>query len=138
MDKIFGPFFTEQELGLDKLGVNLRMRESMFHLVTFGLNKIREKFGPITITSGVRSLQEQMLLQSRGYNPSPTSQHLFGEAVDFVCKGQNMEQVFFWIRDELKWQGQCFLYAKKGHIHIALPTLELKFKGRLYCRILDQ
>jgi uncharacterized protein YcbK (DUF882 family) len=138
MDKIYGPFFNEKELGLDKIGVTQVMREKMYLLVAYGLNAIREKWGPVTITSGVRTTQEQAMLTAKGYKPSPTSQHLSGEAVDFVCKGRDMQAVFAWIRDTLKWPGQVFYYKKKGHVHIALPNIQLKFAGRLYAQELDQ
>ena len=100
-----------------------------------GLDPIRAKFGPTKITSGIRSL-----LHNAQIGGVDDSQHVFGEAVDFVCtalpEGQTMQDVFNWLKTW--WPGQCFYYLKRGHIHIALPTVKLAAAGRLYAVVLDK
>lgn len=132
----FGPYFTEHELKIEGSLVPASVRTNMYLLVKLCLNRLRKQYGPITITSGYRSPEENEHLRAKGYNPSNTSQHMTGEAVDFLIPGKDMRQVF----EDLKtwWPGQTFFYAKKGHVHVALPTIELEVKGRLYAKILEQ
>ena len=88
----------------------------LYYLCQFGLQKIRDVFGYTKITSGYRTLALNKLV-----NGSDTSQHLECEAADFVCVEANLEMVFRFIREELKWTGQCFHYKHHGFIHLALP-----------------
>ena len=125
---IFRPYFTPDELGVNR-PVPQEVLNNMYLIVRFGLTPIRKKYGPTIPTSGWRTPEEQQGLIDRGYNPSPTSQHLVGAAVDFVIPGQDMMEVFQWLKTW--WPGQCFYYPSKGHIHIGLPTIDLDVRGRL-------
>lgn len=88
-------------------------------LATFVLEPVRAKFGgPVVITSGYRSPE-----YNKAVGGVPTSQHVKGEACDFVIKNANMAEVFEYITQELKFPGQCFFYQKKGHVHVALPRV---------------
>lgn len=49
---------------------------------------------PVRITSGLRSKKYNAELKKRGYNSSPTSKHMTGEALDFVVKGLTPLQVY--------------------------------------------
>lgn len=66
--------------------------------------QIREYYGkPIKITSFFRSIE----LNKAIGGSSKTSQHMQGEAIDFVCEG--MKELFEWIRknveyDQLIWE----------------------------------
>lgn len=66
--------------------------------------QIRAHYGkPITVTSFFRSLE----LNKAIGGSSKTSQHMSGEAIDFVC--ENMKDLFDWIRnnvelDQLIWE----------------------------------
>lgn len=91
-------------------------------LSLFCLEKIREKFGPVTITSGYRSKEHNDTLTGS----SKTSQHVTGEACDFFVAGADKYKVYDFVCKELKWPGQVFVYAKKGHLHVGLPRLDLK------------
>lgn len=86
-------------------------------LATFALEPVRRKFGPTKITSWVR---DDNLNNSVG--GSKTSQHLTGEACDFICLNVgNMKEVFDYLSNDLKWPGQLFFYPKRGHVHVGLP-----------------
>ena len=89
------------------------------HLLCRGaLQPIRNEFGRCTVTSGVRRSELNKLLGgARG------SQHELGEACDFLCQHVDMMTVYSWILSVLRWDGEVIFYAKKGHIHIALPSL---------------
>ena len=65
------------------------------------LEPIREKFGPMSISSGFRDPQLSQALGSK-----PTSSHCFAEAVDFECfRSEGNNHVFNWIVKEsgLSW-----------------------------------
>jgi uncharacterized protein YcbK (DUF882 family) len=129
-DNIFKPYFTKQELRI--VGADLNIQANMYQLVKLCLNHVRDRFGAVMITSGYRSAEHNARVGG-----SPTSQHITGEAVDFICPKAKMADVFVWLRDELKWSGQIFYYQKRGHIHIGMPTAKLASSGRLISRILD-
>lgn len=79
------------------------------------LEEIRLFAGPMLIDSGFRFPELNALVKG-----SPTSQHLVGEAADFVPMNKSLNEVFEWIKaSRLKW-GQLIL--EPGWIHISLPT----------------
>lgn len=90
---------------------------NLYLLVTFGLQPIRDKFGPVVIHSGFRDFEINRLIGG-----SRTSQHLTGSAADFHCPSYlNQKTVFDWIDEELRWQGQVIHYTRRGFIHLGLP-----------------
>jgi zinc D-Ala-D-Ala carboxypeptidase len=90
----------------------------LHYLCAFGLQKIRDIFGPVHITSGYRTLQ-----LNEAVGGVDTSQHVFAEAADFYCPNAEMGIVFKFLREELKWPGQVIFYRGLGHIHIGLPRI---------------
>lgn len=71
-------------------------------LVREVLQPVRDQFGPVTVTSGYRSPAV-----NKAVGGSPRSQHLRGEAADFVCA--DMPTVFDWMSrnvpfDQLIWE----------------------------------
>lgn len=82
------------------------------------LQVVRDKFGPIQVNSGFRGDA-----LNKAIGGSKTSQHRFGEAVDFVPLAANMTEVFWWIADNLEF-GQVILEGgTPGHptwIHLSL------------------
>lgn len=102
-------------------------KQNYFLLCSLLLEKVRARFGVVKVTSGKRSQAEQEDLKKRGYKPSETSQHLLGEACDFVCPyAVYPGQVYVFIIDELKWLGQVIWYKRRGHVHVGLPRYNVK------------
>lgn len=93
--------------------------DQLLMLCSFALQPIREKYGEVVITSGVR---DKALNDAVG--GVFTSQHCRGRAVDFYCKRiRDMMIVYRWCKDELKWPGELFYYSVRGHIHIGNPEM---------------
>ena len=99
--------------------------DNMLYLIIFCLQPLRDKLGrPIIITNGFRSAALWTKLYELGLNPSKTSQHLKGQAVDLKVSGMTQQQLFNFIRtagveyDQLIWEqdSNCvhISYAK-GH-----------------------
>lgn len=108
------PHFSLYEFGgnLTSQGV-----QNYYLLSLFALEKVREKFGVVKITSAYRTEE-----QNRQAGGSAISQHLFAEAVDFYCPNvKNLETVYRYVIDELQWRGEVIYHKKRGYIHIALP-----------------
>lgn len=59
------------------------------------LQVVRDQFGPIQVNSGFRGPA-----LNKAIGGSKTSQHRFGEAVDFVPLDATLQEVFDWIVDE--------------------------------------
>lgn len=82
------------------------------------LEPVRARFGaPIFVHSGFR-----MPALNRAVGGQPGSQHALGEAVDFHVHGQNLREVFDWIRlkSGLKF-GQVILEGRPpAWIHLSL------------------
>ncbi len=69
------------------------------------LDKVRNQFGPVHISSGYRSLT-----LNKAIGGSTTSQHCKGEAADIQLP--NLELVFRYIKNHL-WFDQC-IFERKG------------------------
>lgn len=106
----------------------------LLYLASYVLQPIRGEWGPMQITSGFRCGALNLMVGG-----SPTSQHVQGEAADFIPMGFNggkindpvkyIDDVFEWIvkRSGLRF-GQCIRESKGGKggkdwIHISLPRL---------------
>lgn len=98
----------------------------LMYLATYLLQPTRDKWGPVTITSGYRSQKVHDALTKAGYPTSKTSQHLLGEAADIqmATTGLSLETVWDWMCKNLKY-GQCILefHGDKNWIHISLPRI---------------
>lgn len=88
------------------------------------LQPTRDRYGPLKINSGFRSLEVNHHPDVQG---SGTSQHLRGEAVDMEPLEAEIEEVYAWMRDNLIY-GQIIFEDKKGKkwIHISLPRVGKK------------
>lgn len=93
--------------------------EKLLFLATYILQPIRNVFGPIKVTSGFRCKQVNERIGG-----AKNSQHVFGEAADFIPLQAPLEDVFAWIKDNLVY-GQVILEDKNGKrwIHVSLPRI---------------
>lgn len=121
--------FTLQEFNPRGLDTTPQHAEN-FRLLAQNLQVIRDFLGrPITITSGLRSEAGNSNLQGA----SKTSQHLFGEACDFVVGGldaEGLDYVFHKILQlELILPNACAQIIREGNgkgaewIHMGLKTM---------------
>lgn len=85
-------------------------------LTSIVLQKIRDKYGSVTITSGYRSK-----LLNATVKGSPKSQHTKGEAADIVVEDEDLYEVAEWIKDNLEFDQMILEVNKKGSrwIHIS-------------------
>lgn len=68
--------------------------DNMLELIIYCLQPIRDKIGkPMIITGGYRSYELWQKLIELGKNPAKNSQHLTGQAVDFVINGMPPAQI---------------------------------------------
>lgn len=116
---------TALELGIDNIpnsyaNYNLKM------LAIMVLQKVRNRFGPVKITSGYRSLELNRAIKSKD-----TSQHITGNAADFKVPGKSNLEVAQWIRQNLMFD-QLLLepswihvsYVQQGNRMECLKTLD--------------
>jgi len=79
------------------------------------LEPVRQHFGkPISPTSGYRCLTLNRLLKSKD-----TSQHVQGQAADFVVPGVSKSIAMQWIRDNLEYDQLIDEYGNGGWIHVS-------------------
>lgn len=92
------------------------------------LQPVRNIWGPVKITSGLRNQRSYLALKKKGYPASETSDHFaWGTvnpkgtgAADFVVSGAKMKEVFHWLIDQhYKHAGQIIYYPKKNFIHVS-------------------
>lgn len=79
-------------------------------LCTNVLQPVREKFGPVTISSGYRSPELNAKLGG-----STRSQHCSAQAADFEVPGVDNREVATWIKDNLEFD-QLILEGYKPHV----------------------
>lgn len=86
------------------------------------LEPLRERVGPIRITSGYRS----SLVNSRVGGAS-NSQHLYGEAADIVVPGMSVYDVACLVRDEFLYDQVIQEFGRWTHVSLRmLPTQNRK------------
>ncbi|MBI5887074.1 MAG: peptidase M15 [Deltaproteobacteria bacterium] len=102
-------------------------KEKLLYLATYVLQPIRDRWGGIKVTSGYRSTAVNAAIGS-----TPHSQHLFGEAADFVplvagvSVSQKLDSIFAWLVSESGIPfGQCIreTSGSRQWIHVSLPRL---------------
>lgn len=79
------------------------------------LEPIRERFGPVQITSGYRSPE-----LNRAVGGSSGSQHIKGEAADLVVPGRSAFEVCEIIRDELDLPFHQLIHEFGDWVHISM------------------
>lgn len=93
------------------------------------LQKIRDKFGSLKITSGLRNKESNDKLTAQGYPTSKTSDHFAWSTVnpkgtgaaDIVIQNEkDTVKVFNWVIDNLYDKcGQIIYYPDKNFIHVS-------------------
>lgn len=104
----------------------------LLYLANYILQPIRDRWGALKVTSGYRSPAVNLTVKG-----SATSQHRFGEAVDFIPLEAEMKDVFRWlVQDSGIAFGQAIL--EPGWIHTSLVRVKgpnhqaLTFDGKTY------
>lgn len=70
------------------------------------LNKVREAYGiPMTVTSGLRSLEQQMKVNPKALK----SHHLTGEAADILDQSGRLKA---WVKENIDWIGEIGLWME--------------------------
>lgn len=121
---------TVTETGLSNIPDDNAIR-SLLYLATYILQPIRGMWGALIITSGYRSFEV-----NKKIGGSLTSQHLLGEAADFIPLQASISDVFEWVRAKSNLPfgaiglnyGQVIMENKNGKqwLHISLPRLNGK------------
>lgn len=109
--------------------------EKLLYLSNYILEEIIKKWGELEFTSGYRSKR----VNEKTPGASLTSQHPLGEAADFIPKQEDIDKVFKWCCENLKY-GQCILEEKIKNgkrvrwIHISLIRV---FKANMMAMTFD-
>ena len=94
-------------------------------LVDNVLQPLRDKFGPIIVTSGYRSPD-----LNRKIGGSTTSHHCYGYAADFEVLGMDNRELAIYIRDNLKFTQLILEFydgrPDSGWVHCAYNENDLK------------
>ena len=93
-------------------------------LTTACLQKVRDQFGPVRITSGFRHPDMAYLV-----NSTPSSQHCLGEASDWEVKGVDNMEVSKWCINNLEFDQLILEFYEKGNINSGWIHLSYKRKG---------
>ena len=94
-------------------------------LVDNVLQPLRDKFGPIVVTSGYRSPD-----LNRKIGGSTTSHHCYGYAADFEVLGKDNRELALFIRDNMKFTQLILEFydgrPDSGWVHCAYNASDLK------------
>ena len=94
-------------------------------LVDNVLQPLRDKFGPIVVTSGYRSPE-----LNKKIGGSTTSHHCYGYAADFEVLGMDNRELAIYIRDNLKFTQLILEFydgrPDSGWVHCAYNENDLK------------
>ena len=90
------------------------------------LQPVRDKFGPVIVTSGYRSPEA-----NKAVGGSTTSHHCFGYAADFEVLNMDNRELAIYIRDELAEFTQLILEfyngdPDSGWVHCSYDAADLK------------
>lgn len=105
-----------RRLKIDNIPQSDVIWENIEKLAIHCLQPIRNKFGPIIITSGYRSPA-----LCRAIGSTLSSNHILGQAADFEFLDKNIRilDAFYWIGKNLLFRELILEYYPHGWIHIA-------------------
>lgn len=100
--------------------------DNLQQLVDNILQPVRDKFGPVVVTSAYRSPAV-----NTGIGGSATSDHTKGQAADFEVQGMANKALAEWIRDNLKFTQLILEFPSKsdpnaGWVHCSYDKVNLK------------
>ncbi len=112
-------------LGLDNTP-SMTVIDNLQALVDNVLQPVRDKFGPITVTSGYRSPAVNKTIGG-----SATSDHCKGQAADFEVMGMPNKELATWIKDNLEFTQLILEFPSKsdpnaGWVHCSYDKSNLK------------
>ena len=112
-------------LGLDNTP-SMTVIDNLQALVDAVLQPVRDKFGPITVTSGYRSPAVNKTIGG-----SATSDHCKGQAADFEVMGMPNKELATWIKDNLEFTQLILEFPSKsdpnaGWVHCSYDKTNLK------------
>ena len=113
------------DTGLDNIS-GTDSSKNLYLLCQFILQPIRDKFGPVKISSGYRSPEVNDAVKG-----SKFSQHMSGEAADIVPINAPLYDVYNWIMNNCKSYGQNIIYPSGNFIHISMPRILQKNQDNL-------
>jgi zinc D-Ala-D-Ala carboxypeptidase len=105
---------------------SLTVIDNLQQLVDNILQPVRDKFGPVVVTSAYRSPAV-----NKGIGGSATSDHTKGQAADFEVLGMHNKELAEWIRDNLKFTQLILEFPSKsdpnaGWVHCSYDKTDLK------------
>jgi len=95
-------------LGLDNTPA-LQIIENLEALVQNILQPVRDKFGPVVVTSGYRSPEV-----NKAIGGSATSDHCKGQAADFEVLGKDNRELAIWIAENMQFTQLILEFYKPG------------------------
>ena len=113
--------------GLDNTP-SMAVIDNLQQLVDNILQPIRDKFGPVVVTSGYRS---PAVNKAIGGSVNPPSDHTKGFAADFEVLGMDNKELALWIKDNLKFTQLILEFYRKGvpdsgWVHVSYNKDQLK------------
>jgi zinc D-Ala-D-Ala carboxypeptidase len=95
-------------LGLDN-DPTQEIISSLQALVNYILQPVRDKFGPVVVTSGYRSPEV-----NKAIGGSTTSDHCKGQAADFEVLGKDNRELAIWIAENMQFTQLILEFYKPG------------------------
>jgi putative chitinase len=114
---------TAKKLGLSNTPTPEHI-ENMRYCCEMILEKVRAKFGPVTINSSYRSPRV-----NQAVGGSKTSQHVNGQAIDFEVKGVDNKTVADWVADNLEFDQVILEFYTKGDKNSGWVHASIKKEG---------
>lgn len=114
---------TAKRLGLSNTPTPEHI-ENMRYCCEMILEKVRAKFGPVTINSSYRSPRV-----NQAVGGSKTSQHVNGQAIDFEVKGVDNKVVADWVADNLEFDQVILEFYTKGDKNSGWVHASIKKEG---------
>jgi hypothetical protein len=114
---------------------SMQVIDNLQVLVDNVLQPIRNKFGPVTVTSGYRSPEV-----NKAIGGSTTSDHCFGFAADFEVAGVDNKELARWVVENLKFKQLILEFYTKGvpdsgWVHVSYDKTNLTQKVMTATRV---